>query len=126
MNTIIVASENDREVLALKAALTSGIWHDEPVLKPFRAIKDELTFKGGIILRRERLFIPRELRGRILKIAHETHMGISKTKALLREKVWWPTLSVEVEAMIQRCVPCLSTLPAAKPEPLKITEISGV
>ena len=123
---VIVASENDREVLALKAALTSGRWHDEPVLKPFRAIKDELTFKGGIILRRERLFIPRELRGRILKIAHETHMGISKTKALLREKVWWPTLSVEVEAMIQRCVPCLSTLPAAKPEPLKMTEISGV
>ena len=28
--------------------------------------------------------------------------------------------------MIQRCVPCLSTLPAAKPEPLKMTEISGV
>ena len=62
-----------------------------PYFKPFRAIKDELTFKGGIILRRERLFIPRELRKRILEIAHETHMGISKAKALLREKVWWPT-----------------------------------
>ena len=123
---VVEASEKDSEVLALKAALVSGRWHENLLLKPFRLIKDELMFKGGIILRREKLFIPKELRGRILKIAHETHLGISKTKAMLREKVWWPTLGADVEEMVRSCVPCLSTLPANRPEPLRMTEIAGV
>ena len=60
---VVEASEKDSEVLALKAALVSGRWHENLLLKPFRLIKDELMFKGGIILRREKLFIPKELRG---------------------------------------------------------------
>ena len=37
-------------------------------------------------------------------IAHySTHQGIKKTKALLREKVWWPTMDHDVEDKIRHC-----------------------
>lgn len=123
---VVIMSENDAEVVAVKRALRTGRWNEEPFLRPFYQIKGELSVRGGILLRGQRLFIPKGLRNKVLQVAHETHMGVSKTKAMLREKVWWPSLAVDVETLIKSCVPCLSTLPAAKPEPLKMTEIAGV
>ena len=37
---------------------------------------------------------------------HEGHLGIVKTKALLREKVWFPCMEKMVESKIKACLPC--------------------
>ena len=42
--------------------------------------------KNSILLKSNRLVIPKLLRKRILDIAHQHHLGIVKTKRLLREK----------------------------------------
>ena len=52
------------------------------------------------------IVIPRTLTQRVLEIAHNQHQGISKTKARLREKVWWPGLSAETEDLIKSCYAC--------------------
>ena len=54
----------------------------------------------------DKLIIPVALRDRILKIAHEAHLGITKTKQLLRTKVWWPGLDRQVEEMANGCDVC--------------------
>ena len=54
----------------------------------------------------DKLIIPVALRDRILKIAHEAHLGITKTKQLLRTKVWWPGLDRQVEEMVNDCDVC--------------------
>ena len=77
-------------------------------LRPYYRIKNELTFKADLILKGERLIIPKILQNRILSLVHETHMGIVKTKSLLREKCWWPGMDSDVEELINNCIPCLS------------------
>ena len=42
----------------------------------------------------------------ILELAHEKHPEIIKTKALLRENVWWPGMDSDVENFIKECHPC--------------------
>ena len=77
-------------------------------LKPYRKVKEQLTRKSGIILKDTRIVIPHSLRPRILKIAHEGHQGMTKTKALVRSKVWWPGIDNDIENEIKSCIPSSS------------------
>ena len=52
--------------------------------------------------------MPEALRERTLSIAHEYHTGITRTKALLKEKTWWPGMSEQIENLIKTCVACTS------------------
>ena len=85
-----------------------------------------LHIKKGLILKGSRIVIPEKLRKKVLNIAHETHQGITKTKMLLRTKVWWPNIEQDVENLIKSCVPCLSVSNMEKPEPLKSTKMPGI
>ena len=44
-----------------------------------------------------------------LDIAHQHHLGIVKTKGLLREKVWWLCIDQDVEHLIKSCHSCRVT-----------------
>ncbi|XP_015747449.1 PREDICTED: uncharacterized protein K02A2.6-like [Acropora digitifera] len=46
-----------------------------------------------------------------------------RTKARLREKVWWPGMDKHVEEVVRACHPCQLVGPRAKPEPVKSTRL---
>lgn len=77
------------------------------------------SFKSGVILKDNRIVIPKSLQQRILDLAHETHQGIVKTKLMLREKVWWPGIDLGIKELIKNCIPCISVTPSTHTEPLK-------
>ena len=51
----------------------------------------------GIILRQRRIIIPQVLQSRAIQLAHEGHQGLTKTKSLVREKIWFPGIDKLVE-----------------------------
>ena len=65
-----------------------------------------LTQVQGLILKGVQIVIPRSLRKKMLARAHEGHQGIAKTKVLMRETMWWPGMSNEIEQMIAGCDVC--------------------
>ncbi len=79
---------------------------DAEILKPFHCVKDELTVCNDIIMRDDRIIIPRELTGIIVNIAHESHQGITRTKQRLRELYWWPLMDKQVTTVVNSCVTC--------------------
>lgn len=46
-----------------------------------------------------------------------------RTKARLREKVWWPRMDKQVEDAIRSCHPCQLVGPRAKPEPVRSSSL---
>ena len=56
-------------------------------------------------------------------MAHEGHHGITKTKPLLGEKVWFTGIDRMTEDAIKRCIPCQAATPETKYEPLKMTQL---
>ena len=72
-------------------------------LKLFAKVRAELTVNEqlGIILRRTRIIMPYSLRQRAIKLAHEGHQGLAKTKQLIREKLWFPRIDKNVEELIR-------------------------
>ena len=89
LDEISQATDQDRILKGLCTAIRLNQW-DYEIVKPYRLIKDELTIgKQNVILRGSKIVIPTSLQQKAVDIAHESHQGISKTKALLREKVWF-------------------------------------
>ncbi len=65
----------------------------------------------GIVLRQHQIVIPLALSKLLVDIAHEGHLGIVKTKQMMREKVWFPRLDQLVENRIGNCMPCQACTP---------------
>ena len=88
----------------------------------YRSISTELNEVDGVLLRGNKLVIPRVLRQRVIELAHEGHMGIVKCKQRLRTKVWWPGIDREAEKFCRNCVECLKVSQRNPPHPLKMTK----
>ena len=92
-------------------------------LQSFKNVKDELSVVDGLILRDERIVIPEKLRERAVNIAHGSHQGIVRTKALIRETIWFPGIDRMVENKVRNCIECQACTPGGHREPMKMTKM---
>jgi hypothetical protein len=97
---LLNAFEKDPNFFLLKNAIKSGtddILNNE--LEPYAKVFTQLSVtEDGLILKDFKLVIPPCLENDIIEIAHQGHMGIVKTKQLIRSKVWFPKIDSKVEA----------------------------
>ncbi|KAI8506116.1 hypothetical protein Bbelb_164690 [Branchiostoma belcheri] len=115
------ASAKDPELMQVKTCIHSGQWENCPI-PSYGHVKTELSTYGQLVLRGTRIVIPRELRKTVLKLAHEGHQGVQKTKNRLRTKVWWPKMEADVEQMCKRCHGCQVVSEQQPPEPMMRTK----
>ena len=87
----------------------------------YRKFYQEFTVNedDSIILRRKRLVIPLPLRKRMLELAQETHLGVTKTKSILRDKVYFPGMDSQVESQLKSCLACAANSRTDPPPPLQ-------
>ncbi|XP_014678888.1 PREDICTED: uncharacterized protein K02A2.6-like [Priapulus caudatus] len=83
----------------------------------------ELTCTDTLVLKSNRIVVPTSLQERTVNIAHEGHLGIAKTKGLLREKVWFPLMDRLVEQKVRSCLPCQIATPMVTREPLQMSPL---
>ena len=53
----------------------------------------------------------------------KTHLGIEKTKSLIREKIWFPQVDNRIRDTIEHCITCQAAGHMNPPEPLGMTEM---
>ena len=64
-----------------------------------------------------RIVIPQVLQLDMLNAIHEGHLGITKCQGRAAYSVWWPLITKQTEAMVNRCHTCAKVRPERK-EPL--------
>ena len=109
----------------------TGRWHECPpdmpveTFRAFRNVKDSLNINAeqDIVLQGTLVVIPSALQDKVIKLAHEGHQGINKTKALLRSKVWFPDMTAKAENAIRECIPCQANSNRRNIEPLAMSEL---
>ncbi len=69
-----------------------------------RVFEELCVNDDGVVLRGHRIVLSESLRMCALKIAHEWHQGVSKTKALVRTKIWFPGIDQLVEDLMANCL----------------------
>lgn len=106
----------------LQKNLEDKTWTQQ--LKPFKNIRSELTTYNELILRGQRIVLPDSLQLKAIELAHKSHLGIVKTKQLLRTKVWFPEMDKKVEEVIKKCLPCQTAIDNKQRDPIQPTKMS--
>lgn len=100
---LLKALEEDETLMNLRRAIIERDTKD-PKLARYRQVWHELSVTNdGLVLRGRLIVIPCGLRKRAIQIAHEGHLGIAKTKSLMRTKSWFPDMDRMIEDAIGRC-----------------------
>lgn len=121
MQEIIKSSENDTEIKNVRRGIYNNNWDD--TVKEYKIFESELCFYDKILLRGNRIVIPKELRKTVLEAAHEGHPGIVAMKSRLRSKVWWPRIDKDAETIVKQCKGCTVVGLPAPPVPMKRREL---
>ncbi|XP_048583904.1 uncharacterized protein K02A2.6-like [Nematostella vectensis] len=88
-----------------------------PLLKPYWEKKQHLTVNRGILMYDHRLVIRSSMQLEMLETIHEGHLGITKCQGRASSSVWWPLITKQIEAMVNRCQTCAKLRPERR-EPL--------
>ena len=132
LEEVQAATSKDKVLQTVIELCNTGRWHDvdkydvdQAALRQFQNVRDELTVNrhGNLLLRNTRIVVPTSLQARAVQLAHEGHQGISKTKALIRSKVWFPGIDTAVEDAVRRCVPCQANTTRQHAEPLNMSNL---
>ena len=116
---IELATASDKQLQSLISWLSSGQDRLPAELSEFKHVSYELNMYNGLVLRNQAIIVPQSLRARVIDLAHSSHQGISKTKALIRSRLWFPGIDAEVERKVKYCVPCQAVSATQTYEPLK-------
>lgn len=116
------ATGNDPVLQAITPLIQSG-WPNSRsqiplVARPYWDVRDELSTQDGIILRGERIVIPKCLQKEMLELLHSSHLGIEKCKQRARDAIFWPGMTSQIEDMVSRCQTCCKYRRKNTKEPL--------
>ena len=124
MEEMVSETAKDGVLKEVMACIATQQWHKlENEFTSYKRVKNELSISNGLLLRGDRVVLPKSLQSRAVKLAHAGHQGIVKTKSLLRETVWFPGIDNMVEKAVSDCLPCQSSIPKSSREPLQMTPL---
>ena len=91
-------------------------------LGAYEKVRNDLSITStGIVLRGNRICIPKALQSQVIELAHHGHQGIVRTKKLVREHVWFPGIDKEVEETIANCRECQVNTDKFQLQPLQMS-----
>ena len=93
------------------AVKTNEPYEKDSHVEAYVSVISEFWVINGLLLRGERLVIPKSLRQRVVDAAHEEHQGITKTKSFLRSRTWFPRMDAMVEKTVRHCIACQVSTP---------------
>ena len=102
-------TERDETLQILKSVILQG-WPAErnatlAQVAPYYSIQDEPSVQDGLILRTERVVIPKALCGNIRQRIHSSHMGAESCLRCAWECIFWPGMNAEIKNMIAAAIP---------------------
>ena len=116
------ATDSDEALQELKTTIQLG-WpesrEDLPaVVSHYFHFRDELVVQDGVILKGDKVVVPKSLRKELLSELHQSHQGIESTLRRARELIYWPGMSSEIKDHIKSCVECSANARKQQKEPL--------
>lgn len=126
METIKTETEKDQILVKLKEVVYNG-WPEYRKQCPqdlweYWTFRCEIVLEDGLILKGNRLIIPKSLRQQVLEAIHSGHQGETKCILLARESIFWPGITNDIKNIVKNCDHCIKhqsaqpKLPIMQPE----------
>ena len=103
-------TSKDSTLHALREIISLG-WpenraHCPMHLIPFWNFRDELSVEDGLILKGQRIILPKSTHAAALEQIHYAHQGAEKCKLLAKAAVCWCGINHDIHEMVKSCAPC--------------------
>ena len=76
-----------------------------------------------LMLKSQKIIVPKALRHEMLGRIHTGHMGMQKCKERARDVLFWPGMCKEIETIVEKCLTCQEYRNAQQKEPLRPHDI---
>ncbi|XP_062499663.1 uncharacterized protein K02A2.6-like [Corticium candelabrum] len=121
------ATKTDTAMQQLKQTILQG-WPDNKHTLPgsiaeFFNVRDELVIQDDIILRGNRVVVPRSCSPDMLQRIHTSHIGVNGCLRRARESLYWPGITAKVKNHVSRCHICRTYETRQTKEKLQAHEI---
>ena len=78
-----------------------------PRITQFWKFKDEISYFDGLLLKGEKVIVPRSMQKAIIEQIHKkTHLGINKCINRLKDVFFWSGMSAQIKGIIKQCSIC--------------------
>ena len=116
------ATEKDDAMQILASTIDNG-WPEkvedvDSCIKMYFDVCDTLSTCDGVILKRERVVIPRSMRHLVKERLHSVHLGYDSMMRRARNLGFWPGMSREIKQLADSCEICLEAKPRNQKETL--------
>ena len=123
INEVREATAEDESMQKLLSIIRDG-WPDNKnevpsELKPCFDMRDTLSHQDGVILKGERIVIPKSIRDITKKGLHSAHLGYNSMMRCTRDTVFWPAMSHEIRQVVENCETCQLHKPRNQKETLR-------
>ena len=110
LNAIKESTNSDRDLKQLKKVIQEG-WpsHKSNLpseIRQYWNIQDEIHTTEDLMFVGDRIIIPADHQELVLKVLHESHLGMEKCKVRARKSIYWPNMSRDIESMCSQCATC--------------------
>ena len=121
---VVAATAEDPVLVKVIQCMQDGKWYQHDGLAPYEKLCGELSVtEGGVLLRGNRIVVPRSLQRTLVDAAHEGHQGIVKTKFMSRAKVWFLGMDSLVDRVVSSCSACATVSKDERVHPLQMSEL---
>ena len=94
------------------------------ILKPYAEFWHELRVTPNkLLIRNDQIIVPTSLQQQVIREAHDSHQGSTKTIRFLRSFCWFPNMALKVEQVVKDCWPCQTNTNNKTQEPLLPTQM---
>ncbi len=77
----------------------------------YKMVLDKISEDNQLLMKGQRIVVPKTLRKEILKRLQSSHQGINHTLRRARPTVHWPGLSTDVKSKVRACEACMRYSP---------------
>uniref|UniRef100_A0A2C9KW21 Integrase catalytic domain-containing protein n=1 Tax=Biomphalaria glabrata TaxID=6526 RepID=A0A2C9KW21_BIOGL len=122
LERIRIESMKDHSFQKLMQTIKNGWPNDrkqvENDLKEFYSLADTLSISDGIIMKGERILIPKSMRQEMKTKLHASHLGYDSMMRRARNVIFWPGMAGEIKQIEQSCAACQERKPRNQKETL--------
>ncbi|KAF4529376.1 hypothetical protein B566_EDAN015429 [Ephemera danica] len=95
--------------VVMSKVLHGRLYTTDLSVQAYMSSAQQLSVQGGCVLHGDRVVLPASLRNEALRLLHQVHQGVVRTKGLARCYFWWPGMSIDIEKFVSSCDVCMQS-----------------
>ena len=109
---LVSSTLKDKALSKLLHAIENDLEFTDPLISQFNRYKEALYSYDGVVMYKDRVIVPEDLRPLVLQSLHAAHQGVSSMELRAHSLVFWPGMTRDIHQIRSNCATCNKNAPS--------------